>query len=163
LKGWYRCYTSQGFVQLKTILPYMCICNLYKAQQQNSTHLFVVVFSLIYQRVWVAQWFRSLHYITAHTSLSPVRRGFEPDLVNYTKGALDSQPQMIMLTSCLPIIGGFLRLLRLLSPLKLVAIILLSCCWKCRSANKSNQIKSKFQFTSLFNLKNIVIAVLMYS
>jgi hypothetical protein len=38
----------------------------------------------------VAKWDRSLD-LTAHTSLSPIRRGFAPDFVNYKKGALDSQ------------------------------------------------------------------------
>jgi hypothetical protein len=33
--------------------------------------------------------------------------------VNYKKGALDSQPQVIKLTSCLPMVGGSLRVLRL--------------------------------------------------
>ena len=41
----------------------------------------------------------------------------------YKKGALDSQPQVIKLTSCLPMVGGSLRVLRLLPPLKLVAMI----------------------------------------
>jgi hypothetical protein len=39
------------------------------------------------------------------------------------KGALDSQPQVIKFTSCLPMVGGSLRVLRLLPPLKLVAMI----------------------------------------
>jgi len=39
------------------------------------------------------------------------------------KGALDSQPQVIKLTSCLPMVGGSLRVLCLLPPLKLVAMI----------------------------------------
>jgi len=39
------------------------------------------------------------------------------------KGALDSQPQVIKVTSCLPMVGGSLRVLRLLTPLKLVAMI----------------------------------------
>jgi hypothetical protein len=30
-----------------------------------------------------------------HTSLLPIRRGFAPGFVNYKKGALDSQPQVI--------------------------------------------------------------------
>ena len=34
------------------------------------------------------------------------------------KGALDSQPQVIKFTSCLSTVGGSLRLLRLLPPLK---------------------------------------------
>jgi hypothetical protein len=33
------------------------------------------------------------------------------------KGALDSQPQVIKFTSCLPMVGGSLRVLRLLPPL----------------------------------------------
>jgi hypothetical protein len=52
-----------------------------------------------------------------------IRRGFAPGFVNYKKGALDSQPQVIMFTSCLPMVGGSLRVLRLIPPLKLVAII----------------------------------------
>ena len=44
------------------------------------------------------------------------------------KGALDSQPQVIKFTSCLPMVGGSLRVLRLLPPLKLVAMIQLKYC-----------------------------------
>ena len=45
-------------------------------------------------------------------------------LCKLQKSALDSQPQVIKFTSCLPMIGGSLRVLRLLpSPLKLVAMI----------------------------------------
>ena len=70
----------------------------------------------------VAQWVRSLD-LTTHTSLSPIRRGFAPGFVNYKKGALDSQPQVIQFTSCLPMVGGSLRVPRLPPPLKLVAMI----------------------------------------
>jgi hypothetical protein len=52
----------------------------------------------------------------------PVRRGFAPGFVNYKKGVLDSQPQVIKFTSYLPMFGGSLHVLRLLPPLKLVAI-----------------------------------------
>ena len=45
------------------------------------------------------------------------------NMVNYKKGALDSQPQVIKLNSCLPMVGGSLRVLRLPPPLKLVAMI----------------------------------------
>jgi hypothetical protein len=41
----------------------------------------------------------------------------------YKKGALDSQPKVIKFTRCLPMVGGSLRVLRLLPPLKLVAMI----------------------------------------
>ena len=44
-------------------------------------------------------------------------------LCKLQKGALDSQPQVIKFTSCLPMVGGSLRVLRLLPPLKLVAMI----------------------------------------
>jgi hypothetical protein len=59
--------------------------------------------------------------------LNELRRGFAPDFVNYKKGALDSQPQVIKFTSCLPMVGGSLRLL---PPLKLVAMILLKVALK---------------------------------
>jgi len=49
--------------------------------------------------------------------------GFAPGFVNYQKGALHSQTQVIKFTSCLPMLGGSLRLLRLLPPIKLVAMI----------------------------------------
>ena len=56
-------------------------------------------------------------------SLSPIRRGFAPGFVNYKKGALDSQPQVIKFTSCLPMVSGSFRVLRLIPPLKLVVMI----------------------------------------
>ena len=46
--------------------------------------------------------------------------GFASGFVNYKKGTLDSQPQVIKFTSCLPMVGGFLWLF---PPLKLVAMI----------------------------------------
>ena len=61
--------------------------------------------------------------LTAHTSLSPIWRGFAPSFVNYKKGALDSQLQVIKFTSGLSRVGGSLRVLRLSLPLKLVAMI----------------------------------------
>jgi hypothetical protein len=50
-------------------------------------------------------------------------RGFAPGFVNYKKGTLDSQPQVIEFISCLPMVDGSLLVLRLLPPLKLVAMI----------------------------------------
>ena len=91
----------------------------------------VVIFQIVlaihindftFQGARVAQWVRSLD-LTTQTSLSPIRRGFAPGFVNYKKGAFDSQPQVIKFTSCLPMVGGFLRVLRLPPPLKLVAMI----------------------------------------
>jgi hypothetical protein len=60
--------------------------------------------------------------VTAYMGM-PVRRRFAPGFVNYKKGVLDSQPQVIKLTSYLPMFGGSLHVLRLLPPLKLVAMI----------------------------------------
>jgi hypothetical protein len=57
-------------------------------------------------------------YLTTHTSLPPIRRELAPGFVNYKKGALDSQ--VIKFTSCLPMVGGSLRIL---PPLQLVAMI----------------------------------------
>jgi hypothetical protein len=45
-----------------------------------------------------AQWVRSLD-LTAHTSLSPMQRGFAPISLNYKKDAFDSQLQVIKFTS----------------------------------------------------------------
>jgi hypothetical protein len=61
-----------------------------------------------------------------------------PDFVNYKKGALDSQPQVIKFTSCLPMVGGSLRLL---PPLKHdIAEILLKV-----ALNTKNQIKNQIK------------------
>ena len=61
--------------------------------------------------------------VTTRTSLSQIRREFAPSFVNYKKGALDSQPQVIKFTSFLPRVGGSPRVLRLPPLLKLVAMI----------------------------------------
>jgi hypothetical protein len=49
---------------------------------------------------------------------------FQHELSLYTrKGALDLQPQVIKFTSCLPMVGGSLQVLRLPLPLKLITMI----------------------------------------
>jgi hypothetical protein len=46
------------------------------------------------------------------------------DLDNEENGwVLDSQPQVIKFNSCLPMVGGSLTVLRLLPPLKLIAML----------------------------------------
>jgi hypothetical protein len=68
------------------------------------------------QRSSRAGWLRELGswiYLTTHTSLLLLRH-----------------PQVIKFTSCLPMVGGSLRVLRLLPPLKQVAMIYLKYCWK---------------------------------
>jgi hypothetical protein len=62
-------------------------------KHQKSNH--------ILQGCRVAQWVRSLD-LTTHASISPIRRGFAPGFVNYKKGALDSQPQVISLSDACP-------------------------------------------------------------
>ena len=37
----------------------------------------------------------SMDYLTTHTSLSPIRRGFTPDFVNYKKGSSDKVFQLL--------------------------------------------------------------------
>jgi hypothetical protein len=56
---------------------------------------------------------------TASLFISSCFKGF----VNYQKGALDSQPQVITFTSCLPMVGGSVWVLWLRPPLKLVTMI----------------------------------------
>ena len=51
---------------------------------------------------------RYLDYRTFSINLSSIRRGFAPVFVNYKKGALDLQPQVIQFTSCLPRVGDHL-------------------------------------------------------
>ena len=92
-----------------------------------------------------------MNYLTTHTSLSPIRRGFVPGFVNYKKGALDSQPQVIKFTNCLPMVGGSLRVLRLLPLLKLVAIDIAEILLKV-ALNTINQIKS-FICYELYNVE----------
>ena len=68
-------------------------------------------------------WLNELDYLTTHTSLSPIQRGFAPGFVNYKKGAFDSQSQVKKFTSCLLMVDGSLRVLRFLPPLKLDAML----------------------------------------
>jgi hypothetical protein len=56
----------------------------------------------------VAQWARSLDLAT-HTRLSPIRVGSRPIVEITKKGALDSQPQVLKFTSCLPMVDGSLH------------------------------------------------------
>ena len=49
-----------------------------------------------------------MDYLTTHTSLSPIGRGFAPHFVNYKTGALDSQPEVKKFSSSFPIVGGSL-------------------------------------------------------
>jgi hypothetical protein len=101
-----------------------------------------------------AQWVRQLDYLTTHTSLSPIRRGFAPSFLSYKKGALDSQPQVIKLASCLSMVDGSLRVLRLLPPLKLVAEILLKVAL-------NTKIKSNLKIINFKNFFKYQIAIIV--
>jgi len=48
-------------------------------------YIYLVDMIVMTQGARMAQWVRSLD-LTAHTSLSPIRRGFGPSFVNYKKG-----------------------------------------------------------------------------
>ena len=92
-----------------------------------------------------------------HTNLSPIRRGFASGVVNYKKGALDSQSHVIKLTSCLPMVGGSLRLL---PPLKLVAMIQLNIAEsgvKHQKSKSINQISIEFYSTEAPFARTIII------
>ena len=107
-------------IQLIKVIPETCHGFYIRYQQSKYEFSFrgVTLFSdlLFLYLAPVIQWVRSLN-LTAHTSLSPIRRGFAPSFLNYKNGALDSQPQVIKFTSCLLRVGGSLRVLRLALPL----------------------------------------------
>ena len=87
--------------------------------------IFIVlsVFSNIYfENNVICNWIISQAHIQWGSGGS-IRRGFAPCFANYKKGAVDTQPQLIKITSCLPMVGDALRVIRLLPPLKLVAMI----------------------------------------
>ena len=113
--------------KLYKLVHFQCICcnnqflnnhNIIPISQTDLAHTIHIG-----KRARVAQWVRSLDYLTTHTSLSQIWRGFTPCFINYKKGALDSQPQVIKFTSCLPMVSGSLRVPRLFPPLKWVAMI----------------------------------------
>ena len=66
-------------------------------------YVLFIYYSGIYDILSPAQryneWVRYLDYLTTHTILSPIRHGFAYGFINYKKGALDSQPQLIKFTS----------------------------------------------------------------
>ena len=113
------------FLLQKYILYFCSIMNIVLMGLYNVMYMCVVTFILICLSCRELAWEGpggSMSYQTTHISLSPIRRGFAPGFVNYRKDALDSQSQVIKFTSCLPMVGGSLRVLRLLPPLKLVAM-----------------------------------------
>jgi len=51
-----------------------------------SRKLCKIISFLFFKGARVAQWVRLFDYLTTHTSLSPIQRGFAPGFVNYKKG-----------------------------------------------------------------------------
>jgi hypothetical protein len=83
--------------------------------------------------------------ILSHNPIQSIRHGFALVFVNYKKGALDSQPHVIIFTCCLPMVSGSLRVLQLLPPLKLAEILLkVALNTKNQSIYRTSNLK-KFQ------------------
>jgi hypothetical protein len=66
--------------------------------------------------------FQLYHGDRSNSSYKPITntRGFAPGFVNYKKGCTRLAAQVIKFTSCLPMVGGSHRILRLIPLLKLV-------------------------------------------
>ena len=79
-------------------------------------------FIFLWTGTLVAQWVRSLD-LTTYTSLSPIRRGFDPGFVNYKKGCTRLAAASDKVYQLLAHGRGSLRVLRLPPPPKLVAMI----------------------------------------
>ena len=116
------CQCGTPVVCIRSLLFFVFI-NALQVAVSSQACLFADDCILYRPRARVAQCVTQLDYLATRTSLSPIRRGLASGFVNYKKGALVSQPQVIKLTSCLPMVGGSLRVLRLLPPLKLFAMI----------------------------------------
>ena len=101
-------------------------------------------------RAHVAQWARWLDYLTTHTSLSPIWRGLAPGVVIHKKGCTRLAAQVIKCISCLPMVGGSLRVLRRLPPLKLVAMTYWNIAESDVKHNKSNQMCPTVLFIVLY-------------
>jgi hypothetical protein len=72
------CVCSKGDAILFLLLIYI-----YWQRRRKCQNLSVIHF---YFRV--AEWVRLLDYLTTHTRLSPIRRGFTPGFVTYKKGCI---------------------------------------------------------------------------
>ena len=70
--------------------------------------------------------------------------------------------QVIKFTSCLPMVGGSLRVLRLLPPLKLVAMILLKVALKPQNSNSVYKYKTWVLVITVINLCNQCLSPLTW-
>ena len=72
----------------------------------------------------------------------------------------DSQPQVIKFTSCLPMVGGSLWVLRFLPPLKLVAMIYLKVALKHqKSKSIINNINIKIHLLIIYFITSYVVMI----
>jgi hypothetical protein len=126
---------------------YCCSSSLIHGEVSNDqyTSLFVL-FCVLAIALFIVPLLTASGIYKLFYNLSSIRRGFAPGFVNYEKGALDSQPQVIKLTSCFPMVGCSLRVLWLLPLLKLVANDIAEILLK-EALSTINQIKSNFPFS----------------
>ena len=82
-KLWKSIFDSNKTGTIKHLAKYLCSVRLH--------YIFSMEPSVDFR---VAQWVSSLD-LTTQTSISPIRWGFAPSFVDYKKGALDLQPQVI--------------------------------------------------------------------
>ena len=128
------CYRT-WCAQVDTILPVYLISGEwigYMKMLSSKCHSVSIICKLSIKTVhihihdlWMMIWMKWRMFLFIKTYILLILHVilYWPGFVNYKKGALDSQPQVIKLTSCLPMVSGSLRVLRLLPPLKLVAMI----------------------------------------
>ena len=104
-------------------------------------------------RAWVAQWVRQFDYLTTHTSLSPIWRGFAPGFVNYKKGCIwlaatsDKVYQLLVHGRCFS--PGTLASSTTKTGRHDIAEILLKVALKHQ---KSNQIKNLCEFSISYKI-----------
>ena len=96
---------------------------------QHVTFISIVLSKMLYSTFLRCSFFRSFQFMKglggsrsqivglSNNSCKPISNTAWVRFVDYKKGALDSQPQVIKFTSCLPMVGGSLRVLQLLPPL----------------------------------------------
>jgi hypothetical protein len=113
LPGFYTTYIKSLFILFNQLVRNFKSSCSWETRFNNISNVGTIDISMLLEHLWwrlfQKRFVRTKFYLL----------GF----VNYKKGALDSQQQVIKFTSCLPMGGGSLRVLQLLPPLRLVAMI----------------------------------------
>ena len=112
----YLLCTFKGILFKLCCVPLGYTCIVHIKMQQAHHKSFVIHFRLLIKKI-------TQLILNISPSLSPIRRRCAPGFVNYKKCTRLAADKVIKFTSCLPMVGGSLRVLRLLPPLKLVAMI----------------------------------------